>query len=103
KGLDFSSSSGHDTLTIGHGGGGGSQAPESTVVTVNAASAFPPFPSVTVTRTSCGPRSTLSKSQMTDLPLPEMEPSVVEYSYCSASPSGSVAFTSKSTSGSWYS
>jgi hypothetical protein len=35
---------------------------------------------VTLTRTSCGPRSTLFKSQITELPLPEMVPSLVKYS-----------------------
>src|SRR6185503_3022533 len=99
KGFDLSISSGHDTLITGHGGGGGSQVPLSTVVTIRAASTFPPFPSVTVTRTSCAPRGTFFKSHMTDLPFPEMVPSVVEYWNCSSSPSGSVAFTSRSTTG----
>ena len=99
NGFDFSSSSGHDTLITGHGGGGGSQLPPSTILTVNAASTFPPLPSVTFTRTSCACCSALLKSQITDLPLPKIEPPVVEYSYCSASPSGSVALTSRFTSG----
>jgi len=90
---------GHDTWTTGHAGGGGSQAPASTVVTVKVASTFPPRPSVTVTRTSCGPRRRLFRSQTTNLPLPEMDPSVVEYWYRSLSPSASVAVTSRSTSG----
>src|SRR6185369_4123258 len=51
KGFDLSISLGQATLTIGHGGGGGSQLPPSTVVTVKTASAFPPLLSVTVTRT----------------------------------------------------
>ena len=98
KGFDFSISSGQETRTTGHGGGGGSHV-ASTVVTVNAASALPPFPSVTVTRTSCGPSGALFKSHITDMPLPEMVPAVVEYLYCNVSPSGSVAFTTTFASG----
>ncbi len=99
KGFDFSISSGQDTLITGHGGGGGSQAPAYIVVTVKDPSAFPPLPSDTVTRTSCGPGLTSRRSQSTKPPVPEMVPSVVEYSYRKPSASGSVAFTTNSTSG----
>src|SRR5688500_20153168 len=92
-------SSGHDTLILGHGGGGGSQPAASVVVTVKVPTTLRPFPAVTLTRTSCGPRFKPFRSQSTDLPSPEIVPSVVKYSKGSEAPAGSFAVTTNVTSG----
>ena len=75
-GFPFSTSLGHSTVIVGQGGGGGSQLPQSAIVTVRVASARGPLLFLTETVAVYSPFAASLRFQITCAPSPSIFPAV---------------------------